>query len=325
MHAHSGPIDIKKAAIKEELNVAVREGDGIYYPNLIYPLKNDDDFSQMGHVWATITTQIPYLGLKELSFLPLNYLMRESGVKMLPDETIQETLTREMKARHPNKENVNWITFELYEPAGFHQEIKTPENIVDVHFHFAEPIKMDGDVFLEAEIGSLTFALQEGFHSAKVEGLNLVQDISERLLGEGQEILKIRTRIAYLKQLKSLFFYEMLRDAGYLSAELTRRMLYVSQNKKGRDADWISIVFFLVARKFERYACPKCKKEKLSLEAIGRPSFLTRLLKRQKAMDLFFSCYSCGLEFKTPDKEDFLRHPHLMYLGERYPQKEVVK
>jgi hypothetical protein len=321
MHAHSGPIDIKKAAIKGELNVAVREGDGIYYPNLVYPLKNGEDSSQMGHVWATITTQIPYLRMKELSFLPLNYLMRESGIEFRSDETVQDTLIREMKARHPHKENVNWITFELFEPAGTHLELKTPENIVDVHFHFGEPIKMDGDDFLEAAIGSLAVALQEGHHSAKVEGLNLVQDISGRLLGEGQEILKIRTRIAYLKRLKALLFYEMLRDAGHLSAEFTRRNLLVSQNKKGRDADWISIVFFIVARKFERYACPKCKKEKLSLVTIGRPSFLTRLLKRQKTMDLFFSCNSCGLEFKTPDKENFLTHPQMMYLKRRYPIK----
>jgi hypothetical protein len=314
MHAHSGPIYVNDLSkVTNKLNITVREGEGVYYPNILYPLTSSSGLSKSkGHVLATITTQIPFLDLKELDFLPIREMVRDAGIEVKNGESLRKTLKKEMKARHPKKENTNWITFIYFKRRRIIKDAVQKGKMVDVHPHFAEPITMDGDVFLDSEVGSLATALLDSYTIFNSEELSPIHDISSRLIGEGQPIFYVRTRIPYLKNLNHLPLYKMLNDAGCLSAELTRRRLLMSQGKKGRDDDWVTILFLKIARKFERYHCPKCSSEKLSLLKINDDCFT-------------FLCKSCEFEFKERNRENFLEHPHMMYLTQRYPKKEVSK
>jgi hypothetical protein len=310
MHAHSGPIYVKDLSkVTNQLNITIREGEGVYFPNILYPLTSSAGLSQSrGHVLATITTEIPFLNLKELAFLPFRDMVKEAGIDIKNGEDLQEVLKKEMELRHPNKKNVNWITFIYFKRRRIIKDAVQKGKMVDDHPHFAEPILMDGDVFLDTEVGSLATALLDSYTIFNSEELSPIHDISQRLLGEGQPILYVRTRIRYLKELNHLPLYQMLNDAGHLSAELTKRHLLMSQGKRGRDIDWVTIVFLKIVRKFYLYHCPSCGSEKLSLESINGEYLL-------------FICSRPGCEskFAEKDRENFLAHPQMMYLTQRYP------
>jgi len=253
MHVHIGgsPImiaedsDILKKLSERKPVVLVDEGYQVF--DLNYPSKIIDTTGKLlgqAQVVGVIPTRITFL--HNLKYLPTKEIFARAGYVAGEIEALKIILRESLfeRYRKKNKSRIDWIS------VIFAIQRKEFDNVSRMHIHLSEPVTIDGNYFKEAKVDDVRVVIEEGYRIFDLDKPTEIRLIGGQLVGYGQILASINTRVSFLNLLNFLGLpvNQILKLTGHPSKEFLNRWLgkrYLGKH----DVDWISIEIVQILEK----------------------------------------------------------------------------